>query len=258
MDLGLQGRTAIVCAASKGLGRACAEALAAEGVNLILNARNAAQLEQSASEISTAHKVSVKAVAGDIASATGREAVLAACSSPDILVNNAGGPPPGKLKTWTADDWSRALEGNLRAPAAMLAAVLEGMAARGFGRIVNITSSVAYEDPPNPAGEGGWGLGYAFSKGALHRIAGILSVEQRTTKVNAYNVQPGFIATERMIQDMGPFGFDASTGAPAAVLGKACRWLLESPDAPDLNGQNIEAQVLVSERGLLPGWSLPS
>ena len=130
MDLGLRGRTAIVCAASKGLGRACAEALAAEGVNLILNARNATQLEQSASEISAAHKVRIKAVAGDIASAAGREAVLTACRSPDILVNNAGGPPPGKLKTWTADDWSRALEGNLRAPAAMLAA--HTMAVRPF------------------------------------------------------------------------------------------------------------------------------
>jgi short-subunit dehydrogenase len=91
-----------------------------EGVDLILNARNAEQLEQSASENSSAHEVSVKAVAGDIASAAGREAVLTACPFPDILVNNAGGPPPGKLKTWTADDWSRALEGNLRAPAAML------------------------------------------------------------------------------------------------------------------------------------------
>jgi len=142
MDLGLKGRTAIVCAASKGLGRACAEALAAEGVVLVLNARDPVRLEQAASELSAAHNIKVTAVAGDIASDTGRAALLAACPAPDILVNNAGGPPPGKLKSWSPADWSSALESNLKAPAAMLAAVLDGMAERGFGRIVNITSSV--------------------------------------------------------------------------------------------------------------------
>ncbi|MGZ5904272.1 MAG: SDR family NAD(P)-dependent oxidoreductase, partial [Reyranella sp.] len=142
MDLGLKGRTAIVCAASKGLGRACAEALAAEGVALVLNARDPARLKQAAAEIAAAHGVEVTAVAGDIASEAGRAALLAACPAPDILVNNAGGPAPGKLTSWTADDWSNALESNLLAPVAMLAAVLDGMAARGFGRVVNITSSV--------------------------------------------------------------------------------------------------------------------
>jgi 3-oxoacyl-[acyl-carrier protein] reductase len=142
MDLGLRGRKAIVCAASKGLGRACAEALAAEGVDLVLNARTAGPLQQTAAEIAAGHGVKAVAVAGDIGSSTVREALLAACPAPDILVNNAGGPSPGRLKSFTADDWSRALEGNLRAPAALLAAVLEGMAGRGFGRVVNITSSV--------------------------------------------------------------------------------------------------------------------
>jgi 3-oxoacyl-[acyl-carrier protein] reductase len=142
MDLGLQGRTAIVCAASKGLGRACAEALAAEGVALVLNARTAGPLEQTAEELRSKYKVAVTAIAGDIASAKDRAALLAACPGPDILVNNAGGPSPGKLKGFSDQDWAKAIEGNLRAPAAMLAAVLDGMAERGFGRVVNITSSV--------------------------------------------------------------------------------------------------------------------
>ncbi len=194
MDLGLRGRTAIVCAASKGLGRACAEALAAEGVNLILNARNATQLEQSASEISAAHKVRIKAVAGDIASAAGREAVLTACPSPDILVNNAGGPPPGKLKTWTADDWSRALEGNLRAPAAMLAAVLDGMAARGFGRVVNITSSVVR----HPIGAQGLS---AAARAGLHGLVSTLVREHVGRNVTINNILPGPFATDRLISN---------------------------------------------------------
>jgi 3-oxoacyl-[acyl-carrier protein] reductase len=194
MDLGLRGRTAIVCAASKGLGRACAEALAAEGVDLILNARNAEQLEQSASEISSAHEVSVKAVAGDIASAAGREAVLTACPSPDILVNNAGGPPPGELKTWTADDWSRALEGNLRAPAAMLAAVLDGMAARGFGRVVNITSSVV-RHPIDAQGLS------AAARAGLHGLVSTLVREHVGRNVTINNILPGPFATDRLISN---------------------------------------------------------
>src|SRR5258708_21423935 len=133
MDLGLKGRTAIVCAASKGLGRACAEALAAEGVALVLNARDPARLKQAAAEIAAAHKVEVTAVAGDIASEAGRTALLAACPAPDILVNNAGGPAPGKLTTWTADDWANRLESHLLAPVAMLAALLAGMTPLAFG-----------------------------------------------------------------------------------------------------------------------------
>jgi len=129
------------------------------------------------------------------------------------------------------------------------------MIERGGGTIIDITSSVAFEDPTQPAGDGGWGLGYAFSKGALHRIAGVLAVEQRDNNVQVFNVQPGFIATERMQQDMAAFGFDASTGAPVEVVGKVCRWLLESPDAAALNGTNIEAQDLCRKLQLLPGWS---
>jgi NAD(P)-dependent dehydrogenase (short-subunit alcohol dehydrogenase family) len=128
------------------------------------------------------------------------------------------------------------------------------MLERGSGTIVNITSGAGYHDPPAPAGEGGWGLGYAISKGALHRIAGVLALELGKRGIRAYNVQPGFIATERMAQDMGSFGFDASAGAPPDVVGAVVRWLVTDPAAAEPNGRNLEAQDVCRELGLLPGW----
>jgi 3-oxoacyl-[acyl-carrier protein] reductase len=194
MDLGITDRTAIVCAASKGLGRACAEALAAEGVNLFLNARTAGQLEQTAAEIAGKYKVSVRTIAGDIASEQGRDAVLAACPQPDIVVNNAGGPPPGKLKSFTSDDWARALEGNLRAPAAMLAAVLEGMAKRGFGRVINITSSVV-RHPIDVQGLS------AAARAGLHGLVATLVREHVGRNVTINNILPGPFATDRLVSN---------------------------------------------------------
>jgi 3-oxoacyl-[acyl-carrier protein] reductase len=141
MDLGIQGRRAIVCASSKGLGRACAEALAAAGVDLVLNARNRDALDQTAEAIRTTHGVSVTAIAADITTDEGREAVLAACADPDILVNNAGGPPPGDFRDWSREDWLAALDANMLTPIELIKATVDGMMARGFGRIVNITSS---------------------------------------------------------------------------------------------------------------------
>jgi NAD(P)-dependent dehydrogenase (short-subunit alcohol dehydrogenase family) len=185
--------------------------------------------------------------------------VLDAWGRVDVLVNNGRYIGPGHMDH-IVDTPVRVLrdhlEANALAPVVLVKEVVPGMIERGGGTIIDITSTVAWEDPADPAGEGGWGLGYAFSKGALHRIAGILAVELREKNVRAYNVQPGFIATERMRQDMGAFGFDASTGAPVEVVAKVCRWLLESPDASALNGQCVQAQELCSRHGLLPGWSL--
>ncbi|MBR2813777.1 MAG: SDR family oxidoreductase [Reyranella sp.] len=194
MDLGLRGRKAIVCAASKGLGRACAEALAAEGVDLALNARTATPLQQAAAEIAAAHGVRAVAVAGDIGDGAVREALIAACPAPDILVNNAGGPSPGRLKSFTADDWTRALDGNLRAPAAMLAAVLEGMAARGFGRVVNITSSVV-RHPIDVQGLS------AAARAGLHGLVSTLVREHVGRNVTINNILPGPFATDRLISN---------------------------------------------------------
>jgi NAD(P)-dependent dehydrogenase (short-subunit alcohol dehydrogenase family) len=183
--------------------------------------------------------------------------VVAEWGHVDVLVNNGRYIGPGHMD-FIVDTPVQLLrdhlEANALAPVVLIKELLPQMIERGGGTIINITSSVAFEDPPEPAGAGGWGLGYAFSKGALHRIAGVLAVEQRDTNVFAFNVQPGFIATERMQQDMAAFGFDASTGAPAAVVGKVCRWLLESPGAAALNGTNVEAQDLCRKLRLLPGW----
>lgn len=140
MDLGIKGRTAIVCAASKGLGKGCAMALARDGVNLVINARGREALEATAEEIRKATGVKVTAVACDVTTEAGRTQLLAACPNPDILINNAGGPPPGDFKDFSMDDWRQAVEGNMITPLALIKATVYGMMDRGFGRIVNITS----------------------------------------------------------------------------------------------------------------------
>ena len=140
MDLGIAGRTALVTAASKGLGRGCAEALAAAGVDLTLNARGAEALEATAEAIRRDHGVKVTTVAADITAPDGRAAVLAAAGPVDILVTNAGGPPPGLWSDWSREDFLRALDANLLTPVALMQALIPGMAAQGWGRVVNITS----------------------------------------------------------------------------------------------------------------------
>src|SRR5262245_4696481 len=140
MDLGIRGRRALVGGASKGLGRACAFALAREGVAVTIVARTADALEAAAAEIRQATGVEVTPVAADIATPAGRAAALAACPSPDILVTNAGGPPPGDFRSWTREDWVKAFDANMLAPIDLIKATLDAMIARRFGRIVNITS----------------------------------------------------------------------------------------------------------------------
>ena len=140
MDLGIKGRTAIVCAASKGLGKGAALALAQEGVNLFITARTKAEIEAAAEEIARATGVRVTAVAGDITTDEGRSQVLAACPNPDILITNAGGPPAGDFKDFSLDDWRQAVEWSMITPIALIKATVYGMMDRGFGRIVNITS----------------------------------------------------------------------------------------------------------------------
>ena len=142
MDLGIAGKSALVCAASKGLGRGCALALAREGVHVTIVARGREALEATAAEL---EKVSPRGtailwVAADITAPEGRAAALAACPQPDILVNNAGGPPPGDFREWMREDWIKALDANMLTPIELIKATVDGMIARRFGRIVNITS----------------------------------------------------------------------------------------------------------------------
>lgn len=191
MDLGIAGRRAIVCAGSKGLGKGCAMALAREGVELVLNARNAAQLEETAREIAAQSGVKVFPVAADITTAAGRDAVLSACPDPDILVNNAGGPPPGDFRDWERDDWIGALDANMLTPIELIKAVVDGMIERGFGRIVNVTSS-AVKAPIAILG---------LSNGARSGLTGFVAGLARETvrhNVTINNLLPGAFDTDRL------------------------------------------------------------
>src|SRR5271154_3609000 len=127
MDLGLKGKKAIVCAASKGLGKACAMSLAREGVDVVITARTASDLEATAAEIRAATGVKVTAVPGDITTDAGRAATLAACPNPDILVNNAGGPPPGDFREWDRESWLRAIDANMLTPIELIKATIDPM-----------------------------------------------------------------------------------------------------------------------------------
>ena len=195
MDLGIAGRRAIVCAASKGLGRACAFALAREGVHITLTARNAEALEATAEEIRKATGVAVTIAPGDIATEEGRAAALAACPEPDILVNNAGGPPPGDFHDWDRDDWIRALDANMLAPIFLIKATVDGMISRRFGRIVNITSAAV--KAPIPI------LG--LSNGARTGLTGFVAGLSRQTvkhNVTINNLLPGPFETDRLRKTM--------------------------------------------------------
>ncbi len=190
MDLGIRGRRAIVCAASKGLGRGCAEALAAEGVDLVINARGAEALEATAAALRDRHGVAVTAVAGDITTEAVRAAVLAAEPAPDILVTNAAGPPPGIWSDWSREDFIRAFDGNMLTPIALMQAVLPGMIERGWGRIVNITSGAVKS--PIPA----LGLSNTARTGLTGFVAGT-SRQVAPHGVTINNLLPGIHATDR-------------------------------------------------------------
>jgi 3-oxoacyl-[acyl-carrier protein] reductase len=190
MDLGIRGKRGIVCAASKGLGRGCAEALAAEGVELVINARGAEALEATAAAIRDAHGVTVTAVAGDITTEAGRRAVLHARPEPDILVTNAGGPPPGLWSDWSRDDFIKALDANMLTPIALMQAVLPGMMARGWGRVVNITSQSVKS--PIPA----LGLSNTARTGLTGFVAGT-SRQVAASGVTINNLLPGIHDTDR-------------------------------------------------------------
>ncbi|MBP7241493.1 SDR family oxidoreductase [Amaricoccus sp.] len=190
MDLGIRGRKAIVCAASRGLGRGCAEALAAEGVDLVIGARGVEALEATAAAIRARHGVAVTAVAGDVTTEAGREALLAACPDPDILVTNAGGPPPGLWSDWSRDDFIRALDANMLTPIALMQATLPAMMARGWGRVVNITSQAVRA--PIPA----LGLSNAARTGLTGFVAGTArQVAEKGVTIN--NLLPGIHDTAR-------------------------------------------------------------
>ncbi|HTY16568.1 MAG TPA: SDR family oxidoreductase [Myxococcota bacterium] len=249
MDLGIAGRRAIVCASSRGLGRACAEALAAEGASVVVNGRDAAKLEATAREIRAKTGAEVTAVAADLCSEDGRAKLLAACPAPDILVNNNGGPPPGRFEDWDHARWLAALEANLLAPVLLIRAVVGGMRQRRFGRIVNITSAMV--KAPHAA----MGLSTAARSG-LTAVCKALSKEVVRDNVTINNLLPERIDTDRqrMMAELraktgGVSLEQAYTEMAASIaagrlgtpgeLGAACAWLC-SAQAGYISGQNLQ------------------
>ncbi|MEO1676670.1 MAG: SDR family oxidoreductase [Pseudomonadota bacterium] len=192
MDLGISGKKALVCASSKGLGRGCAEALAAEGVELIMNARGAEALEATAAEIRATHGVPVTTVAVDVTTPDGQAAVLDAAGAVDILVTNAGGPPPGLWSEWDREDFIKALDANMLTPIALMKATLPGMIDKGWGRVVNITSQSVRA--PIPV----LGLSNAARTGLTGYVAGTArQVAEHGVTIN--NLLPGIHDTDRAV-----------------------------------------------------------
>lgn len=248
MDLGIRGRKAIVCASSKGLGRGCAEALAEAGCDLVVNGRNAEVLARTAADIRARHGVEVTEVAGDLASPQVQKALLAACPDPDILVNNNGGPPFRDFRELDREKILAGITNNMVTPIELIQAVIDGMAARGFGRIVNITSLSVY----TPIS------GLDLSSGARAGLTSFLAGVARTVadkNVTINNLLPGKLDTDRLRGPHEPGSVEDPTAAaarkarisadiPAKRLGtpeefgQVCAFLC-SVHAGYLTGQNI-------------------
>ncbi|MBD1589997.1 SDR family oxidoreductase [Pseudomonas typographi] len=260
MDYKIAGRWAVVCAASQGLGLGCAQALAGEGVNLVINARTAHTLEAAAQALRTLDpRIEVRTVAGDIALPEVRHAVLRACPQVDILVNNAGGPPPGDFREWERSDWVKALEQNMLTPIELIKATVDGMAQRGFGRVVNITSA-AVKAPIDILG---------LSNGARSGLTGFVAGLARQPSLAGHNVTlnnllPGAFDTARLQKNLAVAaqtsgepvealaqtrreGIPAQRFGQAHEFGAACAFLC-SAAAGYITGQN-----LLIDGGAYPG-----
>ena len=248
MDLGIAGRKALVCAASKGLGRACADSLAEAGVEVTICARTRADVEAAAREIGAARGIAVTALACDITTPEGREAALAAAGDIDILVNNAGGPPPGDFRDWSRQDWIAALDANMITAIELIRSTVDAMMERGFGRIVNITSG-SVKSPISILG---------LSNGARTGLTGFCAGIARDTVrrgVTINGLLPGPFDTDRLRGNLAVrataagMSYEemykaASAENPAGrfgtaeEFGKTCAFLC-SVHAGYINGQNL-------------------
>jgi len=248
MELGIKGRKAIVCAASKGLGRACAFALAENGVDLVINARGREALEAAAEGIRKACGVQVTAVAADVTTPEGRAAVLAACPQPDILVNNAGGPPPGDFRDWGESAWLAALRANMLTPIELIKATVDGMGERGFGRIVNITSAAVKA----PIAE--LGLSNGARSGLTGFVAGLArAVAGKGVTINS--ILPGRFATDRLTSNLAANA--SRRGVPVEEVERAARATIPAGrfGEPDEFGQ-LCAYLCSRQAGYITGQNL--
>ncbi len=250
MDLGLTGKWALVCAASKGLGKGCAQALVNEGVNVVITARGDEALQATAAELRALKRGEVRTVTGDITTPQGRAQALAACPQVDILINNAGGPPPGDFRDWDRDTWIKALDANMLTPIELIKATVDAMAQRKFGRIVNITSG-AVKAPIDILG---------LSNGARSGLTGFVAGVARQPRIAAANVTinsmlPGIFDTDRLrvtsagaaaksgqsveaLLDKRRAGVPAARFGTAAEFGAVCAFLC-SVHAGYMSGQNV-------------------
>jgi 3-oxoacyl-[acyl-carrier protein] reductase len=248
MDLGIRGRTAIVCASSQGLGKACARALAEAGVSLVINGRNHTLLEQTAAEIRQATGVAVTPVAADVSSIEGQKALLAACPAPDILINNNGGPPYRDYRELDRQAMLNGVTMNMVTPIELIQKVIDAMAGRGFGRIVNITSISVKMPVP------GLDLSSAARAGLTAFVAGVAR-KVAANNVTINNLLPGSFDTQRLrngftaaSKQSGKPESDVASQAMAAIpakrfgtpaeFGQTCAFLC-SVHAAYITGQNI-------------------
>lgn len=257
MDLGIAGRTALVCGASKGLGRACALALAQAKVNVFIVARNAGPIEEAVRAIGEQTGSHITGVVADVTTTEGRARALEACPAPDILVTNAAGPPPGDFRDWTRDNWIAALDANMLAPIDLIKSTIDSMIGRKFGRIINITSS-AVKAPIDVLG---------LSNGARSGLTGFVAGLARRTAVHNVtinNLLPGSFDTDRLVgitqmlaktryQPIDKVRDDLIAAVPAGrfghpdEFGAACAFLA-SAKAGFITGQNI-----LLDGGAFPG-----
>ncbi|HWE71119.1 MAG TPA: SDR family NAD(P)-dependent oxidoreductase [Acidimicrobiales bacterium] len=275
-------RRAMVTGATRGIGKATALALAAAGWNVAITGRTRSagegrddsdtgegralpgSLEETAGLIRESGGTTLELTADLHDRVVLREAVgqvEAAWGGVDLLVNNAVDTGPGSMVgilEITAEQMETKLSANVVAQLVLIQAVLPGMLARGNGVIVDVTSHVATADPPGPLGQGGWGLAYAASKAAFHRIAPLLAVEFSGRGIRAYNVDPGYVETERQKVNAAALGLAGHySGAPPSVPAAAIAWLAEAPDEIE-NGQTVRAQKLALTHSLHPDWRVPA
>ena len=248
LDLRIKGKKAIVCAASKGLGKACATSLGRAGVELTITARTADTLEATAEEIRRETGAKVTSVAGDITTEEGRAAALAACPNPDILVNNAGGPPHGDFRDWGLEDWQKAVNANMLTPIMLIKAVIDGMCERRFGRIVNITSASVKSPIPILGMSNGARAGLTgFVAGLARQVArynvtinGLLPGPFLTDRLRSgieFEARKENVSFEEMLAKRGQSNPTGRVGDPAE-FGDACAFLCAASSG-FIVGQNL-------------------
>ena len=262
MDLGIAGKWALVCGASKGLGRGCAQALVREGVNVVIVARGEEVLAQTAAALKAENvqfaRPEVKYVAADITTVEGRAAVFALRREFDIVVTNAGGPPPGDFREWDREAWIKAIDANMLTPIELIKATVDGMAARGFGRIVNITSS-SVKAPIDILG-----LSNGARSGLTGFVAGVARTKIAAQGVTINNLLPGLFDTDRIKTTLA--GAAKKQGVDVSVIAEARRQTIPAKrfGTPEefgaicaflcsVHGAYINGQNLLADGGAYPG-----